>query len=146
MWRDFFNIFVLSQCIVYWLHFQNRHTFIYKKIFLHTLFCFFLKLSNAFSVSLILNKTLEVCSMKELMLIKQANQKSMIFVSNGFKFQQFQIKSNENKVRTLTLNFTFIWNIKLQNVSIQSAIYKNSPADIPCLYIPFKKNDLVQLC
>ena len=81
--RDFFNIFVLSQCIVYWIHFQNRHTFIYKKILLHTPFCLFLKLSNAFSVSLILNKTLEVCSMKELMLIKQANQKSLIFASNG---------------------------------------------------------------
>ena len=31
----FFNICVLSQCVVYWIHFQNIHTFPYQK----TLFC-----------------------------------------------------------------------------------------------------------
>ena len=39
----FFNICVLSQCIVYWIHFQNVHTFTYQKTLLHTLFCLFLK-------------------------------------------------------------------------------------------------------
>ena len=34
----FFNICVLSQFIVYWVHFQNIHTFTYQKILLHTLF------------------------------------------------------------------------------------------------------------
>ena len=34
---NFFNICVLSQCIVYWIHFQNIHTFTYQKILLHTL-------------------------------------------------------------------------------------------------------------
>ena len=34
---NFFNICVLSQCIVYWIHFQNIHTFTYLKTFLHTL-------------------------------------------------------------------------------------------------------------
>ena len=29
--RNFFNIYVLSQCIVYWIHFHNIHTFTYKK-------------------------------------------------------------------------------------------------------------------
>ena len=28
--------FVLSQCIVYWIHFQNIHTFTYQKTLLHT--------------------------------------------------------------------------------------------------------------
>ena len=47
------EIFVLSpQCIVYWIHFQNIHTFTYEKILLNTLFCLFIKSSNAFSVSL----------------------------------------------------------------------------------------------
>ena len=33
----FFNICVLSQCIVYWINFQNIHTFTYQKTLLHTL-------------------------------------------------------------------------------------------------------------
>ena len=48
----FFNICILSQCIVYWTHFQIIHTFTYRKTLLHTLFCLFLKSSKAFSVSL----------------------------------------------------------------------------------------------
>ena len=52
----FFNICVLSQCIVYWIRFQNIHTFTYQKILLHTLFCLFLKSSKAFSLSLILGR------------------------------------------------------------------------------------------
>ena len=47
-----FNALVLSQCIVYWINFQNIYTFTYQKSLLHTLFCFFLKSSKAFSVSL----------------------------------------------------------------------------------------------
>ena len=43
VWRKFFNISVLSQCIVYWIHFQNIHTFTYQKTLLHTLCCLFLK-------------------------------------------------------------------------------------------------------
>ena len=34
---NFFNICALSQCIVYWTHFQNIHTFTYQKTLLHTL-------------------------------------------------------------------------------------------------------------
>ena len=71
----FFNICVLSQCVVYWIKFlkcdiciyQNviyqKHItyhisetfyiyFTYQKTLLHTLFCLFLKLLKAFSVSL----------------------------------------------------------------------------------------------
>ena len=33
----FFNICVLSQCIVYWIFFQNIRTFSYQKTLLHTL-------------------------------------------------------------------------------------------------------------
>ena len=33
---NFLKICVLSQCIVYWIHFQNIHTFTYPKILLHT--------------------------------------------------------------------------------------------------------------
>ena len=35
--RKFFNICVISHCIVYWLNFQNIHTFTYQKTLLHTL-------------------------------------------------------------------------------------------------------------
>ena len=34
---NFFNICVLSWCIVYWIHFQNIYTFTYHKTLLHTL-------------------------------------------------------------------------------------------------------------
>ena len=34
---SFFKICVLSQCIVYWINFQNIHTFTNQKILLHTL-------------------------------------------------------------------------------------------------------------
>ena len=50
--ENFFNIFVLSQFIVYWIHFLNIRTFTYQKALLHTLFCLFLRLLKAFSVSL----------------------------------------------------------------------------------------------
>ena len=49
----FFNICILSQCIVYWINFQNIHTctYIKKHYFIH--FLLVLKLLKAFSVSLI---------------------------------------------------------------------------------------------
>ena len=34
---SFFKICVLSQCIVYWIHFQNINTFTYQKTLFHTL-------------------------------------------------------------------------------------------------------------
>ena len=34
---NFFNIYVISQCIVYWVYFQNTYPFTYQKPFLHTL-------------------------------------------------------------------------------------------------------------
>ena len=43
----------VSICILYCIHFQNIHTFLYiKEALLHTFFCLFLKLSKAFSVPL----------------------------------------------------------------------------------------------
>ena len=49
---NLFGICVLSQCIVYWIHFENIHTFTYQKTLLHLIFCLFLKSLKAFSVSL----------------------------------------------------------------------------------------------
>ena len=43
VWRNLFDICILSQCIVYWIHFHNIHTFIYQKTLLHTICCLFLK-------------------------------------------------------------------------------------------------------
>ena len=34
---NFFKICVLFQCIVYWIYFQNMHTFIYQNILFHAL-------------------------------------------------------------------------------------------------------------
>ena len=52
--RKFFNICVFSWCLLYWIHFQNIHTFTYQKTLLHTLFCLFSKSPKAFNVSLML--------------------------------------------------------------------------------------------
>ena len=49
---NFFNICVLSQCILYWILFQNIHTFNYQKTLLHTLSCLFSKSLKALSLSL----------------------------------------------------------------------------------------------
>ena len=54
--ENFFNICVLSQCLVYWMPFQNTHTFAYQDTLLHTLYLYFLPdfskhpLSNYFSL------------------------------------------------------------------------------------------------
>ena len=52
--KEIFLTFVysLSQCIVYWIRFQNIHAFIYQKTLLHTFFCLFWKSLKAFSVCL----------------------------------------------------------------------------------------------
>ena len=46
--ENFFNICVLSQCLVCLIHFQNIPTFTYQKTLLHTLICLFLKSPKAF--------------------------------------------------------------------------------------------------
>ena len=50
--ENFFNICVLSRCIVCWINLRNIHTFIYQKTLLLVLYCLFSKPSRAFSVSL----------------------------------------------------------------------------------------------
>ena len=51
--RNFLKLCLLSQCIVYWILFQNIHTFTYQKHYFTHFYCLFLKLLKAFSVSLI---------------------------------------------------------------------------------------------
>ena len=46
--ENFFNIFVLSRCIVYLISLQNINTFTYQKTLLHTFFCFSKKSPKAF--------------------------------------------------------------------------------------------------
>ena len=53
---NYFKIYVLSQCIVYWIHFHIIHTFTHQKnITSYTFVALFLKSSKAFSVSLSLS-------------------------------------------------------------------------------------------
>ena len=51
----FFNICVLSQCIVYWLHFQNIYIFIYQKT-LYTSYIFLLVFKTVESFQCILKR------------------------------------------------------------------------------------------
>ena len=54
--KEFFNISVLSQCIVFEYPFKiYKDTFTYQKTLLHTLFCLLLKSLKAFSVNYIYN-------------------------------------------------------------------------------------------
>ena len=48
----FFNIWILSQLIMYWINFQNIHTFTYQKYYFIHFCCLSLKSSKALSVSL----------------------------------------------------------------------------------------------
>ena len=45
---NFFNVWVLSQCLAYWINFENLHAFTYLKTLLHTLL---LLVYNPLSVS-----------------------------------------------------------------------------------------------
>ena len=53
--ESFFKICVLSQYIVYWIRFQNIHTFTYQKTLLHTLLLIIFKIVE--SLQCILNLT-----------------------------------------------------------------------------------------
>ena len=61
--RKFFNICVLSQCIAYWIHFQNIHIFTYQKVLFHR---FFAKV-----ISLFLNKGLLWSLRKENVIMRK---------------------------------------------------------------------------
>ena len=52
--RNFFNICVLFHCLVYWIHFQNIHTFTCQKRLLHTLLLLVFKILE--SLQCILNE------------------------------------------------------------------------------------------
>ena len=45
---NFFNICVFAQCILYWIHFQNIHTFTYQKTLLHALLLLVFKTVESF--------------------------------------------------------------------------------------------------
>ena len=45
---NFFVICTLSQCIEYWISFQNIYLFTYKKVLLHTLFLLVFKIVESF--------------------------------------------------------------------------------------------------
>ena len=47
--ENFFNICVLFQCIVYWIHSKNTHTFTYRKTLLHKLLMLAMYIRNNFA-------------------------------------------------------------------------------------------------
>ena len=58
---NFCNICVFSQFIVYWIHFQNTHSFTYQKTLLHVLFLFIFKIVES------LQCILKTCQMPKIM-------------------------------------------------------------------------------
>ena len=79
---NFFNICVLSQCIVCSIHFQNVPTFTYQKTLLHTLICLFLKSSKAF---------LCLCGKSEL----KANRLNLMYLP--WRRDVFRIQAESNR-------------------------------------------------
>ena len=61
---NFLKICVLRQCTVYWIQFQNIHTFTYQKILLHYIFYLFLRSSEAFSVSWMTWKLIQLVTLR----------------------------------------------------------------------------------
>ena len=49
---NFFKNYVLTKCVVYWIHLQNMHTFTYKKKSLHTLLLLVAKIIKNFQCML----------------------------------------------------------------------------------------------
>ena len=50
--RKFFNICALTQYIMYWILFQNIHTFTYQKTLLHTILLLVFKIVESLQLSL----------------------------------------------------------------------------------------------
>ena len=61
----FFKIWVLTKCIVYWIHFRNIRTSTYQKNFFIHFSCLLLKSSKAFSISLRIYAHVNTGSRKE---------------------------------------------------------------------------------
>ena len=109
---NFFNIYILCQYIVYWIQFQNIHTFKYQRTLLHTLFCLFLKSSKAFIIFLtwitVILKILIVINFREGILLRDT-------ISACFTWIYFTSKKfHENRCR-----FNFV-NLKLTIKSMKS--------------------------
>ena len=70
---NIFKIYVLSQYIVHWIHFQNIYFFTYQKYYFIHFCCLFLKLSKASNASLIKKsrsrKILSLCFSWNILLI-----------------------------------------------------------------------------
>ena len=61
VWREFCNICILAQCIVYWIRFQNIYTFTYQKTVLDTLFLLVIKVFE--SLQFIFNSWLTIANL-----------------------------------------------------------------------------------
>ena len=75
--------YVLSQCIVYWTHFQNINTFIHENTLFLTLFYLFFKLMKVFTASLRTNIILHHIKKHFILII--------ISQSQSIKTKYFQI-------------------------------------------------------
>ena len=65
---NFFHICVLSQCLIYWIHFQNIHSFTYQKTLLHTLLLVVFRIVE--TLQFILNNTVKLLNSGHLRVLK----------------------------------------------------------------------------
>ena len=89
----FFTIYVLSQCVVYWINFQNIHSFTYQKILFHTLLLLVFKIVK--NLQCILKLTQFPCRsiFQSFLLIYEKRNESAAIINlpNLIHFQCFLI-------------------------------------------------------
>ena len=144
--RDFFNICVLSQCILYWINLQNRYTFTYQKTLLHTLLLLVCKIVVSLHCILILNSNGEAkiecfsCPIRHATEVYGWGRKK----NNGF-YTQRSLENAFPKARKVFHNksstFAAFWPSYL-NHQILNHFYKNlNNQNIEsCFFFFFSKN------
>ena len=136
----FFNICVLSQCTVYWIHCQNIYTFTYQKTLIHTLFCLFLKSFKAFSVSL--NECFKI-TLLETKQVRSIKTSFDIFIQIRFAFllhlriENFKPESYffERNNRIWCLNG---YDFKLYQTTFHDKIYHKRLFNSKALFVVYK--------
>ena len=97
----FFNIFVLSQCIVYWINFENIDTFTYQKVSHYTPL---VPLSIIFSLACVILNT-ELLFIKTQRVLNKPSKCANVCYHKSWVFSLFAInlRSKLKKFSTLFL-------------------------------------------
>ena len=115
LWEgNYVNIFVSSQCLAYWIHFQNIHTFVYQKAFLHILLLLVLRIVESLNciLNIIVNYIYTEGSWslpKDMNLylfdFKHFRQFFWFFIFTCYKKNQWRQYLQDNNISFFTCNY-----------------------------------------